>query len=83
LIHCLQHGSDSQRELIRSAIISGEISRIDEVRNAIESTGSIAYTARRAEEQATLAKQAVALMPGGACKQALMDLADYSVQRSY
>jgi len=83
LIHSMQHGSDTQRELIRNAIISGDISRIQEVRNAIESTGSIAYTARRAEEQAVLAKQAVAVMPEGVCKKALMDLADYSVQRSY
>ena len=83
LIHCMQQGSDGQRELIRNAIISGDISRIEDVRNAIESTGSIAYTARRAEDQAVLAKQAVAIMPVGACKQALLDLADYSVQRFY
>ncbi len=82
LIHCMRTGSKEQRDLVRNAIISGAVEQIDEVRQAIESTESITYTARRAEEQATLATQSVDTMPDSPFKQALLDLALYSVQRS-
>lgn len=83
LIHCINTGSAEQCELVRNAIISGAIDQIDDVRQAIESTDSIAYTARRAEEQANLAMQSLDVMPDGPYKQALLDLAIYSVQRSF
>jgi octaprenyl-diphosphate synthase len=57
--------------------------RIDDVVAAIESTGSIAYTARKAEDEAELARQAIATIPDSPCKQALLDLAHFSVNRDY
>jgi len=83
LIHCIRTGTPEQAELIRNAIISGGIEQINEVRAAIESTDSITYTARRAEEQARLAMQSLDVMPDGPYKQALLDLAIYSVHRSF
>ena len=83
LIHCMQNGSPEQAEVIRNAIISGALEQIEAVRSAIESTDSITYTARRAEEQARLAMKSVEPMPAGPYKQALLDLALYSVQRTF
>lgn len=83
LIHALRHGNDSQRELIRQAIVAGDISRIDAVVDAIESLGSIAYTARRAEVEAGYAQQALAAISDSPYKQALLDLAHFSVHRKH
>ncbi|MGW8247548.1 MAG: octaprenyl diphosphate synthase [Acidiferrobacterales bacterium] len=83
LIHCMKTGTPAQSELIRNAIISGAADQIEQVRSAIESTDSITYTARRAEEQARLAMQSAENMPDSPYKQALLDLALYSVHRTF
>jgi octaprenyl-diphosphate synthase len=56
---------------------------MEEVMDAIESTGSITYTARRAEDEASRATAALATIPDSPYKQALLDLAHFSVHRSY
>jgi octaprenyl-diphosphate synthase len=83
LIHAMQHGNEQQRQLVREAIEQGGLERIDAVVDAIESTGSIAYTARRAEDEAALAKQALSVVPDSPFRQALFDLAHFSVHRRY
>ncbi len=83
LIHALRTGDADTQALLRQAILDGGLSRVDAVRNAIESTGSLAYTARRAEEQAVLAQQALAAIPDSPYRQALHDLAHFSVHRDH
>ncbi|HEY8548756.1 MAG TPA: octaprenyl diphosphate synthase [Vicinamibacterales bacterium] len=83
LIHAMRHGTEEQRKLLRAAIQNGDHSQIDAVVDAIESTGSIAYTARQAEAEAALAKEAVASLPDSPFKQALVDLTHFSVYRNY
>jgi octaprenyl-diphosphate synthase len=83
LIYTLRQGNNRQRELIRTAIEEGGLAQIDEVMDAIESTGSITYTARRAEEEASRATAALAAIPDSPYKQALLDLAHFSAHRNY
>jgi octaprenyl-diphosphate synthase len=83
LIRAMQTGTEEQRALIRSAIEHGAKDNIDQVIAAIESSGALAYTCRRAEEQATAAKQALAGIPDSRYRRALLDLADFAVQRSF
>lgn len=83
LIHALREGNSRERELVRKAIEDGGLKKIDAVVNAIESIGSIAYTARKAEEEARLAEQALAAIPDSPYKQALLDLAHFSVHRDH
>lgn len=83
LIHALHDGNASQRALLREAIENGGQTQIEAVVDTIESTGSIAYTARRAEEEADKARRALALLPDSRFKQALSDLAIFSAQRDY
>ena len=59
------------------------LSPVEAVLDAIESTGSLAYTARRAEAEAALARQALAVIPDSPYKQALHDLAHFSVHRDH
>jgi octaprenyl-diphosphate synthase len=83
LIHALRHGSETQRQLLREVIIHGGLDRVDEVVSTIESTGSIAYTAHRAEDEAARAVQALTVIPDSPYRQALLDLAHFSVHRRH
>jgi octaprenyl-diphosphate synthase len=82
LIYTLRQGNNRQRELIRTAIEEGGLAQMDEVMDAIESTGSITYTARRAEVEASRASAALAAIPDSPYKQALLDLAHFSAHRN-
>lgn len=83
LIHAMRHGDKTQRQLIRKAIENGGLEQIDAVVSAIESTGSITYTARQAEDAAALAREAIAALPETSYKKALIALAHYSVHRDH
>ena len=83
LLHAMAEGSATQRNLLTRALEEGNIDLIGDVIDIIESTGSIAYTARRAEDQAELAAKALGVVPETPYKQALLDLADFSVHRNH
>jgi octaprenyl-diphosphate synthase len=83
LIHAMRAGSAAQRDLIRKAIVDGGLENMGEVAEIIESTGSIAYTARRAEQEADLARAALSAIPDSPYKQALEALAHFSVHRRH
>ncbi len=83
LIHAMQRGTETQSAIIRQAIEEGGRDRIGEILTIIESTGAIAYTARLAQEEAVLAKQALNKIPASPYREALASLADYSVSRTY
>lgn len=83
LIHVLRTGSKSQRAVVRTAIEQGGLEHIGDVVAAIESTQAIAYTARRAEGEANLARAALTPLPDSRYKQALLGLAYFSVHRDH
>ena len=83
LIYALKNGNDAQRAIIRSSIEAGDIGQLDAITAAIESTGGLAYTARLARREATLAIEALADLPDSAYKQALCKLADFAVDRTH
>lgn len=83
LLYALRTGSAAQQQLLRAAIEQGGLDRIEEVVAAIESTGANAYTARKAEDEARCAAEALTAIPGSPYKQALLDLARFSVHRTY
>ena len=83
LIHALRHGTAAQQTLIHQAIEQGGLEHIEAVIAAIESAGSLAYTARRAGEEAGLARKALSPIPDSPYKQALDDLAYFSVHRNH
>jgi octaprenyl-diphosphate synthase len=87
LIHALAHGTATQQALIREAIVQGGRERIEEVMAAIESTGSIAYTAARAKDEAECAlkalSRALSSLPESPYRHALQSLVRFSVDRQY
>jgi octaprenyl-diphosphate synthase len=83
LLYALRTGSAAQQQLLRAAIEQGGLDRLEEVMAAIESTGANAYTARKAEEEARCATEALIAIPESPHKQALLDLARFSVHRTH
>jgi octaprenyl-diphosphate synthase len=83
LIYALKTGTPEQRTMIRAGIEQGSAAQLTEITAAIESTGGLAYTARLARREAALAIEALADLPDSAYKQALRELADFAVDRTY
>ena len=83
LIYAMQHGNDTQRQVIRHAIEHGERDRIDDIITIINETGAINYTSQAALKEAEQAKSALTLLPESIYKEALLSLADFSVERHY
>lgn len=83
LLYALWHGSESAAAGIRAALESGGLDSLQHVLEAIESTGAIAYTSRRARDEAGKAADALAAIPRTAYRDALQGLARFAVERSY
>ena len=83
LIRAMEVGTESQRELIRNAIKTGNIDSLDDIRQVIEETGSLRYTIEQAQAEAASARHAIAGLDASEYRQAMMFLADYAVERSY
>ena len=83
LIHVINHGTPEQAALVREALEQGGRDRIDEIKQAIESAGAIAYTSRSAQAEADKAIAALSVLPDSPYKEALATLANFAVQRSH
>ncbi len=83
LIYAMRHGTEAQRRLIREAVERGGLERIDEVMEAIESTGAISYTDALSRREADQALQRLEMVPDSEYKRALHALARFSVERTY
>ncbi len=83
LIHAMRTGTPAQVAVIRSAIEHGGRDHIDAVIDAVESTGSITYTARAAAAEADSALEALTEVPPSPYRDALESLAEFSVSRTY
>ncbi len=83
LIYAMRHGTPEQAATVRRAIEEGAVEEIDRIREAIETTGAIAYTADSARKEAEMAKAALQGVPDSPYKKALIALAEFSVNRTY
>jgi octaprenyl-diphosphate synthase len=83
LIHALRNGNSEEKRLLRSAIQNGDRENIQAIQEIIESTGSVAYTSRRAREYAVAAKLQLNKLPESIYLASLRDLAEFSVSRKH
>jgi len=81
IIVALREADADGARLLREAVASGGLDRLDEIRALIESTGALQYTLARAEEAAESAIDSLADIPESAHKEALVALAEFSVKR--
>lgn len=83
LIYAIQNSSKSDADLIIDAIKNGNRDAFAEIYSIVQSTKAIDYTEQRAEEEAQKAISALAVLPDSEYKTALIQLAQFSVQRNY
>ena len=81
LIHAMRVGSESQRELLRRAIVNGGRDHMQDVQEIIRATGALEYTAERARAAADAAIADLAHLPDSEFRQGLMALAEFAIQR--
>jgi len=81
LIYAMQEGTADEKALIRKAILDGGLDQLENIQAIIKSTGALQYTAARAQEAADSAIAALVDIPDSDYKQALITIADLSVQR--
>ncbi|PCH66071.1 MAG: octaprenyl diphosphate synthase [Gammaproteobacteria bacterium] len=83
LIYAMKHGNEQQAQLIRTAIEEGQRDKIDDVITIINETGAITYTSQAAKQEVDNAKAALAIIPDSTYKDALLALADFSIERTF
>ena len=81
LIYAMQKGSAEDKKIIRHAIVEGGLDQLDRISAIIESTGALKYTAEKAREAADLSIEALCGIPDSEYKQALINIAELSIQR--
>jgi octaprenyl-diphosphate synthase len=83
LIYTMVHGNEKQKSLVRNAIEHGDgMEHLEEILTAMEQTGALAYTQKKAEEEADKAIQALAILPNSDAKSALISLAHIAANRT-
>jgi len=81
LIYAMQKASDDDSNLIRKAILEGGLDQLSQITAIIQSTGALQYTAEKAREAADLAKESLRNIRDSEYKQALINIAELSIQR--
>jgi octaprenyl-diphosphate synthase len=82
LIQAMKQADEPTRQRLTEIIEKGGLDEIDFVMQTIGASDAIAYTQQLARDEAELAKQALAPLPDTPYRQALADLADFSVART-
>jgi octaprenyl-diphosphate synthase len=83
LIHAIQHSDSDVRERLRTIVENGDVDAMPEVLAAIEATGGLEYSRRRAETYAAAAEAALDGLDENDAIAALRGLARYAVRRDH
>jgi octaprenyl-diphosphate synthase len=81
LIYSMQNGTAAEKQIIRAAIENDDHPKLEDILAIIESTGALDYTNKRAQEAANMAVDAIANIPESEYKDAMLAIAEFSVQR--
>jgi octaprenyl-diphosphate synthase len=83
LIYTLAHGTLIEQNLVRQAIASADRANIGQILPIIQQSGALEYARQIAQAQSDLAKKALAPIPEGPYKRALLSLADLALHRNH
>jgi octaprenyl-diphosphate synthase len=82
LLLAMERGTAGERQLIRHAIEHGEVARLPEMLQIVRRSGALGATRDAAREEAEKAGRCLAALPESPCREALLELAIRSVDRS-
>ena len=83
LLYAMRHGDAKQSQLIRHAIEQGGLEDFSAIMQAVEETGALDYVRNIAKQEAELACKAIQHLPSTPQHQALIQLAEFSVSRTF
>src|SRR5690554_3965072 len=83
LIYTMREGTAEQAALVRQAIQKGGIEDLERIREAVEASGALDYTARLAREYADRAIECLRQLPDSEHRQAMEELTRFSVARTF
>ena len=83
VLHALEHGTTAQQEMIRKSLQGGLRENLPDILTAIKDTGAIAFTQETAEKESKAAIICLEILPESKFKDALIELAKFSVIRQH
>jgi len=83
LIYALERANPEMQMIIRDAITKKDASHSNKIIDCIEQTGSLALTESKAREASKKAINALNQLPNNQYKEALISLAEFTVNRSF
>jgi len=83
LIYAMLNGSEEQSKMVREAIETGGLDKIEQIHEAIHQSGAIEYTSECAKNEAKRAIDTLSFLPESNYKDALIFLANFSVNRNH
>ena len=83
LIYAMRAGTTEERAVIRQAIEHGGKADLERVVAAIHRVGALDYAKAKAREEAAIATSRLEAVPGSACRDSLLQLAHFSVERNF
>ncbi|QJR15949.1 polyprenyl synthetase family protein [Usitatibacter palustris] len=83
LIHVLRNGTEAERDVVRRAIETEGKADLEAVLAAIRRTGALDYARAKARLEAEAAEGHLATLPGSEWRDSLLQLASFSVERSF
>lgn len=83
LIRAMQRLSSAKAAPLRAAIRDGDITQLDSITKAIESTDAMTYTCARADEAAHAAVRCLDVLEASTARDALASLAEFAAARRY
>ncbi len=81
LIYLLERGDEGQRALVREAIVSAGSVDLEQMREAIQGSGALDYTADMAKRESAAALAIVSDLPNSPHKDSLIELCAFAIQR--
>jgi octaprenyl-diphosphate synthase len=83
LIYAMREGTAEQAALVRRAIQKGGIEDLEHIREAVENSGALDYTARMARDYVARAIECLNVLPPSEYRDALVELSEFAVARTH
>lgn len=83
LLYAMRNSDAANSRLIRNAIENGGLDNLTQVIEAVKNTGALEHVKKLAEAEVTICCAAIEHFPESKFKQALIELANFAVKRSY
>jgi octaprenyl-diphosphate synthase len=82
LIHAMQHGRPSEKELLADAIRNGGLDRLQDIITIVRQSGALDYTRKAAEQRIAVALKNLAGLPDNRYRAGLEQVAEAALHRS-